>query len=175
MRFTYGLSKFLMGAVSDRSDPRRFMSAGLLLTALCNFAFGASTNYHLHFWLWALNGFFQGMGWPPCGRVMGHWFSESERGLTLSIWNTSHNIGGGIAGILAAWAVTTFGGWQYAFFVPGLIALVGSFYLLARLRDTPQSVGAASARRISQRLSRRRTSLKIGNRTRTLVPRVDRR
>src|SRR4051812_38940753 len=112
---TYGLSKFLMGAVSDRSDPRRFMSAGLLLTALCNFGFGASTNYHVHFWLWALNGFFQGMGWPPCGRVMGHWFSESERGLTFSIWNTSHNVGGGIAGLIAAWAVQHFGGWQYAF------------------------------------------------------------
>ncbi len=138
---TYGLSKFLMGAVSDRSDPRRFMSAGLLLTAICNFAFGASTSYHVHFWLWALNGFFQGMGWPPCGRVMGHWFSESERGLTFSIWNTSHNVGGGIAGLIAAWAVQHYGGWQYAFFVPGVIATIGAVYLYARLRDTPQSVG----------------------------------
>ncbi|HEX4415578.1 MAG TPA: MFS transporter [Lacipirellulaceae bacterium] len=138
---TYGLSKFLMGAVSDRSDPRKFMSVGLAMTALCNFAFGASSSYNTHLWLWGLNGFFQGMGWPPCGRVMGHWFSESERGLTLSIWNTSHNIGGGIAGFLAAWAVGTFGGWQYAFFVPGIIALAGSVYLFFRLRDTPQSVG----------------------------------
>ena len=104
---SYGLSKFLMGSVSDRSDPRRFMSIGLALTALCNFAFGASSSYSVHLWLWGLNGFFQGMGWPPCGRVMGHWFSESERGLTFSIWNTSHNFGGGIAGVLAAWAVQT--------------------------------------------------------------------
>jgi MFS transporter, OPA family, glycerol-3-phosphate transporter len=138
---TYGLSKFLMGSVSDRSDPRRFMSVGLLLTAMCNFAFGASNNYHVHFWLWGLNGFFQGMGWPPCGRIMGHWFSESERGLTFSIWNTSHNIGGGIAGVIAAWAVQTYGGWQYAFYVPGVIATIGAVYLFARLRDTPQSVG----------------------------------
>src|SRR5687768_17723981 len=28
---SYGLSKFLMGAVSDRSDPRKFMATGLLL------------------------------------------------------------------------------------------------------------------------------------------------
>ena len=72
---------------------------------------------------------------------MGHWFSESERGLTFSIWNTSHNVGGGIAGILAAWSVTTFGGWQYAFVVPGVLATIGAIYLLIRLRDTPQSVG----------------------------------
>jgi MFS transporter, OPA family, glycerol-3-phosphate transporter len=138
---TYGLSKFLMGSVSDRSDPRRFMSCGLALTALCNFAFGASTDYTVHLWLWGLNGFFQGMGWPPCGRVMGHWFSESERGFTFSIWNTSHNIGGGIAGLLAAHAVKQLGGWQYAFYVPGVIALAGAVYLFIRLRDTPQSVG----------------------------------
>ncbi len=141
LALTYGFSKFLMGAISDRSDARKFMATGLLMTSICNFAFGAATSYQAHFWLWGLNGFFQGMGWPPCGRVMGHWFSESERGLTFSIWNTSHNIGGGVAGVLAAWAVTTFGGWQYAFFVPGAIAVVGALYLFLRLRDTPQSVG----------------------------------
>ena len=138
---TYGLSKFLMGSLSDRSDARKFMATGLLLTAFCNFAFGATRDYHTHLWLWGLNGFFQGMGWPPCGRVMGHWFSERERGLTFSIWNTSHNVGGGIAGVLAAWAVKEFGGWEYAFFVPGVIAIVGAMYIFWRLRDTPQSVG----------------------------------
>jgi OPA family glycerol-3-phosphate transporter-like MFS transporter len=138
---SYGFSKFLMGAVSDRSDPRKFMATGLLLSAICNFAFGASTSYRVHLMLWAVNGFVQGMGWPPCGRVMGHWFSESERGLTFSIWNTSHNVGGGIAGWLAAWGVHTYGGWQYAFYAPGVVAAAGSAYLFWRLRDTPQSVG----------------------------------
>jgi OPA family glycerol-3-phosphate transporter-like MFS transporter len=138
---SYGLSKFLMGAVSDRSDPRKFMATGLLLSAVCNFAFGASADYNAHLMLWALNGFVQGMGWPPCGRVMGHWFSESERGLTFSIWNTSHNVGGGIAGWLAATVVDYYGGWQYAFYVPGALAAIGSIYLFLRLRDTPQSVG----------------------------------
>jgi OPA family glycerol-3-phosphate transporter-like MFS transporter len=138
---SYGLSKFVMGVLSDRSDARKFMATGLLLSALCNFAFGMSASYHAHLWLWGLNGFFQGMGWPPCGRAMGHWFSESERGLTFSIWNTSHNVGGAIAGYLAAWAVSTFGGWQYAFFVPGVISAVCAAYLFLSLRDTPQSVG----------------------------------
>ena len=38
---SYGVGKFFMGAWSDRSNPRYFMPLGLLLTALCNFAFGA--------------------------------------------------------------------------------------------------------------------------------------
>jgi OPA family glycerol-3-phosphate transporter-like MFS transporter len=132
---SYGLSKFLMGSVSDRSNARTFMAAGLFLTALCNFAFGLSSNYHTHLLLWSLNGFVQGMGWPPCGRVMGHWFSESERGLTFSIWNTSHNVGQGIAASLATWAVITFGGGATAFILPGFIlsaaAVVTSLNLAA--------------------------------------------
>lgn len=138
---SYGVGKFLMGALSDRSNPRIFMAVGLLLTALCNFAFGATTDYTTHLWLWSLNGLVQGMGWPPCGRTMGHWFGARERGLTFSMWNTSHNLGGAVAGVIAAQAAHRLGGWEYAFYVPGVLALLGAVYLLVRLRDTPQSVG----------------------------------
>ncbi len=43
-----------------------------------------------------LNGWVQGMGWPPCGRTMVHWFSISERGTKMSIWNVAHNVGGAL-------------------------------------------------------------------------------
>jgi OPA family glycerol-3-phosphate transporter-like MFS transporter len=138
---SYGIGKFVMGAVSDRSNPRTFMAFGLLATAILNFAFGSIASFRIHLALWSLNGFVQGMGWPPCGRSMGHWFSERERGLTFSIWNTAHNVGGGTAGVIAAWAASYWGGWQYAFYVPGALATIGAVYLLVRLRDTPQSVG----------------------------------
>lgn len=45
---TYGIGKFVMGSVSDRCNPRRFMAVGLLLTACCNFAFGSAGNYSVH-------------------------------------------------------------------------------------------------------------------------------
>ncbi|MCK4640839.1 MAG: MFS transporter [Candidatus Marinimicrobia bacterium] len=139
----YGVGKFLMGSVSDRSNVRRFMPFGLLMTAGLNLLFGATSTYGIHLGLWALNGFVQGMGWGPCGRSMGHWFSVRERGTVFSIWNTSHNVGGGIAGILAARAAAAWG-WQNAFYVPAVVAIVGAIYLFWRLRDTPQSVGLPS-------------------------------
>ena len=137
----YGLGKFLMGALSDRSNPRYFMPTGLLLSAACNFAFGWMEGYTVHLLLWTLNGFVQGMGWPPCGRSLGHWYSVRERGSVFGVWNVAHNVGGGLIGLIAAYSITTFGGWQYAFFVPGVLALIGAVYLLWRLRDTPQSEG----------------------------------
>lgn len=136
----YGVGKFIMGAVSDRSNPRYFMPLGLVLTAACNILFGSVMNYHAHLFLWTLNGLMQGMGWPPCGRSLGHWFSENERGTKFAIWNIAHNVGGGIAGIVAAESLNFFG-WRYAFYVPAALALACAAYLVWRLRDTPQSVG----------------------------------
>jgi len=138
---SYGLGKFVLGALSDRSNPRKFMAVGLMLSAILNFVFGGVANYEVHLALWAVNGFIQGMGWPPCGKSMGHWFSIKERGSVFAAWNIAHNIGGGIAGILAAYAAINFGGWKAAFYFPGVIALVGSFYVWFRLKDTPQSCG----------------------------------
>lgn len=136
----YGVGKFLMGAWSDRSNPRYFMPAGLVLTALCNFLFGASSSYSTHLTLWTLNGLVQGMGWGPCGRSLGHWYSVRERGTIFAFWNIAHNVGGGLTGLIAAYS-TAWMGWRSAFYVPGVLALIGAVYLLFRLRDTPQSVG----------------------------------
>ena len=137
---TYGVGKLFMGAWSDRSNPRLFMPLGLIVTALCNFAFGASNSYHVHLSLWALNGLAQSMGWAPCGRSLGHWYSVRERGTTFAFWNVAQNVGGGLTGLLVAYS-TLLLGWRSAFYVPGILALICAVYLLIRLRDTPQSVG----------------------------------
>ena len=137
----YGLGKFLNGAISDRSNPRFFLAVGLFLTAICNFLFGSFRDYNTHLFLWSLNGFFQSFGWAPCGRSLGHWFSLKERGKIFAIWNVSHNLGGGLIGVIASWSILSFGGWQYAFFVPGVLAVFGAIHVLINLRDTPQSLG----------------------------------
>jgi OPA family glycerol-3-phosphate transporter-like MFS transporter len=136
----YGIGKFVLGAWSDRSNPRYFMPAGLLVTALCNFAFGAVSSYPLHLALWTMNGVAQGMGWAPCGRSLGHWYSARERGTVFAFWNLAVNVGGGLCGLIAAYS-TAWLGWRSAFYVPGILAVLCAIYLTVRLRDTPQSVG----------------------------------
>lgn len=136
----YGIGKFVMGFLSDRSDTRKFIFAGLLLTALCNFAFGASSAFSVHLALWSLNGLIQGMGYGPCARGLSHWYSAAERGSIFGVWNMAHNLGGGAVGVIAAACAHHFG-WPSAFHVPGAIAALGAFYLLWRMVDTPESVG----------------------------------
>jgi OPA family glycerol-3-phosphate transporter-like MFS transporter len=136
----YGVGKLVMGFFSDRSDARKYVAVGLLVSALFNLAFGATTSYAGHVALWTLNGFVQGMGYGPCTRGLSHWYSASERGKIFGFWNISHNIGGGIAGYLAA-RCAEHGGWTSAFYVPAGISLLGAAYLFWRMRDTPQSEG----------------------------------
>lgn len=69
---TYGASKFLSGIWADRSNPRYFMAAGLILTGVCNILFGMSSSIAFFAVFWGLNGWFQGWGWPPCARLLTH-------------------------------------------------------------------------------------------------------
>lgn len=142
----YGLSKFLMGSVSDRSDPRYFLSAGLVMSALVMFCFGfmpwATGSITAMFILLFLNGWFQGMGWPACGRTMVHWWSRKERGEIVSVWNVAHNVGGGLIGplfILGLWAFND--DWRTAFYVPAFFATLVAVFIWMTVRDTPQSCG----------------------------------
>lgn len=141
----YGLSKFLMGSVSDRSNPRFFMATGLLLSAGIMLLFGlapwATASITTIFILLFLNGWFQGMGWPACGRTMVHWYSANERGRIVSVWNIAHNVGGGLIGPLFILGMAWFNEWHSAFYVPATAALLIVLFILWALRDTPQSCG----------------------------------
>ncbi len=138
---TYGLSKFIMGNVSDRSNPRYFLALGLILSALTNILAPSFLTFGALFGLMLLNGWVQGMGWPPCGRIMTHWFSDSERGTKMSIWNTAHNVGAGLLPFIVAIGVGLFSNWDGLFYLPAMVAIVIACGVLFFGRDVPQSVG----------------------------------
>lgn len=140
LSLAYGSSKFFSGILSDRSNPRYFMATGLIITGICNIFFGLSSSFLMFAVFWGLNGWFQGFGWPPCARFLTHWYSHSERGSWWSTWNVSHNIGAFVIPWIVG-ACLHYWGWRYAMHVPGIICIIGGFYLINRLRDTPQSLG----------------------------------
>jgi OPA family sugar phosphate sensor protein UhpC-like MFS transporter len=137
---TYGLSKFISGMMSDRSNPRYFMAFGLILTGFFNIFFGLSSSIMFFAIFWGLNGWFQGWGWPPCARLLTHWYSQSERGTWWGIASTSHNVGGAIIPIMVAF-IAQIWGWRMALYVPGVLCILVGLFLINRLRDTPQSLG----------------------------------
>ena len=153
----YAFSKFIMGSVSDRSDSRKFLCVGLVLSALAMIGvgvmpFGANTAFNttLIFVLMLVVGWLSGMGWPPCGRIMAHWFSQNERSFKMSIWNVSHTIGSFSLGFLAVAGVVIFEKfgiaqtWRGNFIFPAVVAILIAVFCWWAIRDTPESCGLPS-------------------------------
>lgn len=145
LSIAYGVSKFLMGSVSDRSNPKYFLPLGLLISAAIIFASGTLrwiySSLALIVLLQTINGWVQGMGWPPCGKTMVHWWSTKERGLVVSTWNTAHNVGGALVANIALLGFTFFHDWGAKFYVNAVVAAVVAVSVFFLLRDTPQSCG----------------------------------
>ena len=168
----YGLSKFLNGVVGDRVDPRKMLCTGLLACVVVNIAFGFAPQIAAIFgcessraaagadgvaelaWtfgvLFVLNQFFQGTGFPPCAKLIAFWVPPKELATKMSVWNTSHSIGGGlvakicgaIMGIGAIGAANQgVGMWRWCFWAMAALGFLGLVLMLFWLPGTPEDEG----------------------------------
>ncbi|PJG85981.1 MFS transporter [Conservatibacter flavescens] len=140
---TYGISKFISGMYSDRTNPRYFMAIGLMMTGITNILFGLSSSIFVFTSLWVINAWFQGWGWPPCSKLLTTWYSRTERGHWWAIWNTAHNVGGALIPLIVGY-LTLHYSWRHGLSIAGIIALLIGLFLLWRLRSTPESMGLPS-------------------------------
>jgi OPA family glycerol-3-phosphate transporter-like MFS transporter len=134
-----------MGSVSDRSNPKYFLPLGLLLSCAIMAVSGAFKAIYaslaLVVVLQIVNGWVQGMGWPPCGKTMVHWFSTKERGRVVSFWNVGHNVGGGLVATFAVMGVSLFHDWGAKFYFNAAIAAAIAVVVFFLMRDTPAAYG----------------------------------
>ena len=161
----YAFSRLIMGPVSDRSNAQTFLPLGLVCAAvsmcfmIVPIAYFGESNHALAILIMCmlnfLVGWFNGMGYPPCSRIITHWFSIKERGTMSSIWNCSHNIGGALIGPMAVYGALWFGSWFYGndadsyfligtFAFPSAVAILIAVFAYCLVRDTPQSQGLCS-------------------------------
>jgi len=123
----YGLSRYVVGIITDRNSARRILSLGLMACAAVNILFGTSdllagwivgiaARYgrtlavatalgYIMGVLWMINGFLQATGVPPCTKILTQWIHPSELATKVSIWNMSHSIGAGLAIALCGYVV----------------------------------------------------------------------
>jgi sugar phosphate permease len=140
----YGVSKFANGFLADRANACVFMSTALLASALLNVWFGLSSTVVAFGLIWMLNGWFQGMGFPPCARLIANWFPPGQLATKFSIWNSSHNIGSILIVLLCGFLVSGIifvPDWRLCFFVPAAIAIFAAVLIWFMMPDTPPSVG----------------------------------
>jgi OPA family glycerol-3-phosphate transporter-like MFS transporter/OPA family sugar phosphate sensor protein UhpC-like MFS transporter len=161
----YGLGKFVVGPISDRSRPRRFLMGGLALATVANVVFGfgpvfaaliageatgAAFTTALVTVLgiaWVVNGLLQASGNPPCLKLLSYWVPPDALATKLAIWNSSHSIGAGLVTVLCGYIMglgalgadgVGVGMWRWCFFAPAIIAAAGLVLLFFMLPGTPE-------------------------------------
>ncbi|MBO6167050.1 MAG: MFS transporter [Kiritimatiellae bacterium] len=155
----YGLSKFLNGIIGDKVRPRKMFLAGLFACVLVNVAYGfapqlSGGNASALVWIFGillvLNQFFQGTGFPPCAKLIAYWVPPEELATKMSVWNTSHSIGGGLVakicgvvmglGVIGA-ANQGVGMWRWCFWTMAILGALGLLLMLFWLPGTPKEEG----------------------------------
>lgn len=138
--FTYALDKLVNGFLSDVTDVRKFMSTGLLCSALINVALGSTELFFLFAVLWGLNGWFQSMGAAPSVVSISQWFSNRERGTRYGVWSIAHNIGEGLTFALTSAVVSAFG-WKWGFWGSGCVCVAAAAAMYITHADRPEAYG----------------------------------
>uniref|UniRef100_A0A3Q2YXR7 Solute carrier family 37 member 4a n=1 Tax=Hippocampus comes TaxID=109280 RepID=A0A3Q2YXR7_HIPCM len=139
----YAISKFISGVLSDQISARWLFSIGLFAVGGINVVFSWSSTVAVFSTLWFLNGLGQGLGWPPCGRVLRKWFEPSQFGTWWAILACSMNLAGSLGPLIASVLAQSYG-WRTILSVSGLICVASSFVCLLVIKNEPKDVGLPS-------------------------------
>ena len=145
---TYGIGKSLLGYYIDGKNGKKIISLLLILSSGCVLLMGILLSFQqtaLGFLMlfWGLSGLFQSVGGPASYATIMKWTPRSKRGRWLGAWNTSHNLGGAFAGILALYGANIFFAGHVAgmFIVPAIVALLIGIFSLFIGKDCPEELG----------------------------------
>lgn len=140
MLLVYAVGKLTNGFLADRSNVKRLMSTGLMVTALINLCLGFTSSFYAFVILWGLNGWVQSMGAASGVVNMTRWVDAKKRGSFYGVWSASHNLGEALTFISIALLVSAFG-WRFGMIGAGIIGIIYFFVMTTFMRDTPQSQG----------------------------------
>lgn len=166
--FTYAVGKLTNGFLADRSNINRFMSTGLLVTALVNLCLGFIHSFVLFAILWGISGWFQSMGAASCVVGLSRWFDDKKRGSFYGFWSASHNIGEALTFIVVA-SIVSVSGWRYGFLGAGMIGLIGALIVWRFFHDSPQSKGLPAVNRPKEKKERNALEVEDFNRAQKAV------
>lgn len=140
---TYAIGQFINGQLGDKFGARKLVTIGIIVSALANIAFGFTTTIFMMILFWAINGYFQAIGWPLNVKTLANWFSIDERGKVAGMYGSCYQVGNALSWLLAGYLAETYG-WRFVFWIPALIFGVSSILYYFGIRNSPESMGLPS-------------------------------
>ncbi|KPP77891.1 hypothetical protein Z043_102640 [Scleropages formosus] len=132
----YAISKFISGVLSDQISARWLFSIGLFMVGAINVVFSWSSTVAVFAGLWFLNGLGQGLGWPPCGKVLRKWFEPSQFGTWWAVLSCSMNLAGGLGPIIATVMAHNYS-WRTTLSISGLTCVLMAAVCLLLIKNEP--------------------------------------
>ncbi|MBW2307481.1 MAG: MFS transporter [Deltaproteobacteria bacterium] len=141
---SHGLGQIPMALIADRTSRRRVILLGLIGTALCSIAIGATTSYWQMIPGFIAMGILGGTYHPPASSFLSQSVPRGQRGRSLGI----HIIGGSLSflltPILAVSIAQWSGNWRWSFIILAFPAILSSIMIWITTEDPqPEPVAAA--------------------------------
>lgn len=141
----YGISKLFMGVVSDKSNPRYYLAAGLMGSAILNIFLGSTSNLYLMMLMMILISITQGMGAPACQKLIQLWWGKKRRGTVYAIWSSAHNAGAFFCVMVVEIAAILFtNSLPAVFYTASVISMILAVLIVVLGADRPTTVGLPS-------------------------------
>ena len=139
LSFTWAVSAFLGGALSDRTGSRKpVLLASAVAFSLCSFLSGVAGSFVALFFARLLMGLVEGPFMPVCQSLLAAESDPGKRGHNMGVMqNFGSNLLGSFAAPLVLVAIAEHSSWRMAFFLAGVPGLVMAL-LIARYVHEPQ-------------------------------------
>lgn len=161
----FGLSMPFAGLVADLFNRKRVLVFGAFLFAVGIFVSGFAAGLGVLFISYGIiNSIGQSL-MPPCNTSLISQYHDQTRGTAFSIYQTAIYVGIVVCSVVSGYlAQLGEGGWRYAFWIFGAIAVLWAVVIAVFLKDTPQStsgnkIGLDSVREALQAFLKKPSSL----------------
>ena len=161
----FGLSMPFAGLVADLFNRKRVLVFGAFLFAVGIFVSGFAAGLGMLFISYGIiNSIGQSL-MPPCNTSLISQYHDETRGTAFSIYQTAIYVGIVVCSVVSGYlAQLGEGGWRYAFWIFGAIAVLWAVVIAIFLKDTPQAssdnkVGLDSVKEALQAFLKKPSSL----------------
>lgn len=138
---TYGLGKLLMGILVDRTSMQKMLVLSLTASGIICLLLPSAEKVWILQTLMGLLGIAQGASSPAALAMIGSWYPNRERGMYVTIWNTSQNVGAALLAFGASAIFAHTDAWPLIFWIPAIISFLCAWWIHRSIADRPWQEG----------------------------------
>lgn len=142
MLWAYAIGQAINGNLADKYGGRKIMTTGAVLSCITNWIVSFATGFYSLIIPWALNGYFQALGWAPGSRLLSNWWGISERGKVYGFYVFAAGCASILSYVTSIVVIETLQlEWRWIFRLPVLLMLAGGILFFFIARERPEDLG----------------------------------